>query len=332
MRLIRLAAFAAALALLAAPFARAAAASAPVAASGPADCPPEPLPYSAEDNAAGLRDATDSGFLWKATKDGRSVWLYGTIHIAERGWRFPGPHVLAAIKASDEVVLELDPVDPDTLTRFQRAIARKPGSPELGAALAARLRAQMAGACIPAALLEGLRPEMRAVTVEVMAGRRLGLQPDYGIDIFLAQLARQLKKPVRALETPELQAALLVSDDPRETARTVGDLLGELEAGRAPRILGRLAGDWHAGRLEDLAGYADWCDCMDTPAQRADFAKLIDARNPPMAARIAEWHAAGRTLFVAVGSLHMTGPVGLPALLREQGFEVERVDFSAPLK
>jgi hypothetical protein len=323
MRLRALAACAALLALLAAPFARAAEAPA-------ADCPPEPQPYTAEDNAAGLRDATDSGFLWKATRDGRSVWLYGTIHIAQRGWRFPGPRVLAALKASDAVVLELDPLDPDVLARFQRAIVRKPGAPELAPALAARLRAQMAAACIAPAALEGLRPEMRAVTIEVMAGRRLGLQPDYGIDIFLAQLARQLKKPIRALETPELQAALLVSDDPRETARTVGDLLDELESGRAPHILGRLADDWHAGRLEDLAAYADWCACMDTPAQRADFTKLIDARNPPMAARIAEWHAEGRSLFVAVGSLHMTGPLGLPALLREKGFELERVDFAAP--
>jgi len=49
-----------------------------------------------------------------------------------------------------------------------------------------------------------------------------------------------------------------------------------------------------------------------------------------MAARIAEWHAEGRSLFVAVGSLHMTGPLGLPALLREKGFELERVDFGAP--
>jgi uncharacterized protein YbaP (TraB family) len=229
-------------------------------------------------------------------------------------------------------VLELDPLDPQVLARFQRVIMRKPGSPELPPALAARLRAQATAACIAPAALEGLRPEMRAVTIELMAGRRLGLQPDSGIDLFLARLARRLDKPVRALETPELQAALLVSDDPRETARTVADLLDELESGRAPHILARLAEDWRAGRLEDMASYADWCRCMDTPAQRADFAKLIDARNPAMAARIAQWHAEGRAQFVAVGSLHMTGPLGLPALLREKGFDVERVDFAAPSK
>jgi len=325
MRLTRLLASGAAVfALLAAPLAHAA----DVADA----CPPQPQPYTAEDVAAGLRDATDAGMLWKVTRDHRAAWLYGTIHVAQRGWRFPGPHVMAALKASDTVALELDPLDPDVLARFQRAVTRQPGAPDLSPALAARLRTQAVAACIPPAALEGLRPEMRAVTIEVMAGRRLGLQPDYGIDIFIAQLARQLKKPVRPLETPEMQAALLVSDDPRETARTVGDLLDELESGRAPQILGRLADDWHAGRLDDMAAYADWCRCMETPAQRADFAKLIDARNPAMAARIAEWHAEGRSPFVAVGALHMVGPLGLPTLLREKGFEVERVDFAAPLK
>jgi len=326
MRLNAFAALAAALALVVAPLARAA--DAPPAA----DCPPAARPYTAEDNAAGLRDAFDSGFLWKATRDGHASWLYGTIHIAERDWRFPGPRVLEALKASDELALELDPIDPDVLGRFQRAIMKRPGSPELPAPLAARLRAQTLAACVDPAALEALRPEMRAVTIEVMGGRRLGLQPDYGVDVFLAQLARQLRKPIRSLETPEQQAALLVSDDPRETARTVGDLLDELESGRAPRILGRLADDWRNGRLDDLAAYADWCDCMATPAQRADFARLIDARNPPMADRIAEWHDAGRSLFVAVGSLHMTGPIGLPALLREKGFEVERVDYGVARK
>ena len=330
MRLRRLAAFAAALALLAVPLARAAA-PAP-AASAARDCPPLAQPFSAADDAAGLRDGTDSGFLWKATKDGRTSWLYGTIHVAQRDWRYPGPHVLAAIKASDAVVLELDADDPDTVTRLQRLLARKPGAPELPPALAARLRAQMAEACIAPTVLDGLRPEMRAVTVEILGGRRLGLQPDYGIDRYLAELARSLGKPVRALETPELQASLLVSDDPRETQRSVADLLDELESGRAPGILGRLADDWRTGKLDDLSAYADWCGCLDTPAQRADFARLIDARNPAMAARIAEWHAAGRALFVAVGSLHMTGSIGLPALLREKGFEVERVEFAATSK
>ena len=306
-------------------------AGAPPGASAPApglDCPPPPVPTTEEAVAAGMRDARDAGFLWKATKDGHASWLFGTIHIARSDWRFPGPHVLAALASSDDVALELDPTDPDIVRRLQGLITRRPGSPELPAALETRLRAQIRAACVDPAALAGLRPEMRAISIEVMAGRRLGLEPDYGVDIFLAQLAHELHKPVRSLETPELQASLLVSDDPRQTAQLVGDLVDELESGRGARILARLAADWHESRLDDLSAYRDWCECLETPQERADFVRLIDERNPAMADQVARWHADGRSLFVAVGSLHMVGDIGLPAQLRARGFEVERIDYA----
>jgi uncharacterized protein YbaP (TraB family) len=233
--------------------------------------------------------------------------------------------VLAALRDSPDVALELDPTDPQVVARLQRAIGRKAGAPALPGALQARLAAQEAIACVSPAMVAGLRPEVQAVTLEVMSGRRLGLQPAYGIDIFLAQLARQMHKTLHSIETPEAQAALLVSDDPHKTARNVEDVLEELESGNGPRILGRLAGAWRQGDLDDLGAYAQWCDCLKTPEQRADFAKLVDARNPVMADRVAALHAQGKSLFVAVGSLHMVGPIGLPALLRARGFEVERV-------
>ena len=305
--------------------ARAANASAEPASAPSADCPPAAAPLTRDDVIAGMRDATDSGFLWRAARDGRTVYLYGTIHIAQRDWMFPGPHVLTALRESPEVALELDPTDPQIVARLQRAIGRKAGAPALPRTLEARLAAQRATACVEPAEIAGLRPEMQAVTLEVMSGRRLGLQPAYGIDIFLAQLARQMHKPLHSLETPEAQAALLVSDDPRKTARNVEEVLEELESGNGPRILGRLASAWRRGDLEELASYEQWCECLKTPEQRADFVKLIDERNPLMAEHIVRLHEQGHALFVAVGSLHMVGPLGLPTLLRAKGFEVERV-------
>ncbi len=305
----------------------AAASPAQPASAAVADCPPDPPPLTRDEWVAGLRDATDSGFLWKATRDGHTSYLYGTIHIARRDWQFPGPRVQAALAASNVLALELDLTDPDVITRYQRLVARKPGAPELPPDLAARLNVQMAAACVSPASVAGLRPEMRAVTVELMGQRRAGLLPVYGIDMALAGLGVVQHIPVRALETPESQLALLVSDDPAETRRTVRDVLDELERGDGARVLDRLAGDWRRGDLDDLAAYAQWCDCLKTDAQRADFVRLVDERNPLMADKIVQWHAEGKSLFVAVGSLHMTGDIGLPQLLRNKGFVVERVAF-----
>lgn len=320
--------------VLAAGAARAAAVAEPDTAAAPpvaeanADCPPPAVTPTQEEVIAELRAAVDNGPLWKATKAGRSVYLYGTIHVAQRSWMFPGPHLMRALLASDTIALELDPTDPDVVARLQKAIVRRAGSPKLPDALQRRLLAQMAAACVAPESLAPLRPEMQAVSVEVLEGRQVGLYPDYGIDMFLAGMGRGMKKPIRSLETPESQASLLVSDDPAETARSVGELLDELEAGRGTQMLQRLAGDWQRGDMDDLGRYATWCECLETPQQRADFVKLIDDRNPLMADKIVKWHAEGRSLFVAVGTLHMVGRVGLPELLKARGFQVERVAFA----
>jgi uncharacterized protein YbaP (TraB family) len=274
-----------------------------------------------------MRHAVDSGLLWKATKGGRSVYLYGTIHVARMAWMFPGPQVLKAVLASDVIALELDPADPQIVARLQQAIVRRPDTPALSDALQQRLQAQMAAACVAPEALATLRPEMQAISLEVLEGREGGLYPDYGIDVFLAGMGHGMGKPVRSLETPESQAALLVSDDPAETARTVGDLLDELQSGKGPKLLQRLADDWQRGDLADLDAYASWCECLDTPQQKADFAKLVDERNPLMADKVVKWHAEGKSLFVAVGSLHLLGRMGLPELLKARGFQVERVAF-----
>ena len=315
-------------AALAAGPAHAATAAAPTraASAAPPACPPAPVTPGREELVA---NAADHGPLWKATRDGRSVWLYGTIHVARSSWMYPGPHVMRAILASDVIALELDLTDPDILGRLQQAVVRKAGAPTLPAPLERRLQAAMAAACVAPATLAALRPEMQAATLEVMQGRAFGLYPEYGVDMFLAGLGRGMKKPVRSLETPESQAALLVSDDPAETARAVGDVLDELEGGRGPAMLRRLAGDWERGDVDDMAAYASWCGCLDTPEQREDFDKLIRDRNPLMADRIVQWHGQGQSLFVAVGTLHMIGPAGLPTLLKARGFQVERVPFAA---
>jgi uncharacterized protein YbaP (TraB family) len=304
--------------------------AAPPQATDDADahCPPAATVPTQDEVLDGLRRAVDNGVLWKATKGGRTVWLYGTIHVAQMAWMYPGPQVMKAVMGSDVVALELDPTDPDIVARLQKAIGRRADAPALPAALQRRLQARMVAACLAPATLAGLRPELQAVSLEVLEGRALGLYPEFGIDNFLAGLSHGLKKPVRSLETPESQAALLVSDDPAETERNVGDLLDELESGKGPQVLQRLAGDWQRGDLADLDAYASWCECLDTPEQKADFVKLVDERNPLMADKVVKWHAEGKSLFVAVGTLHLVGRMGLPELLRARGFQVERVKYA----
>src|SRR5262249_23178356 len=151
-----------------------------------------------------MRNARDHGFLWRISKDGHSSYLYGTVHLGRVDLLYPGPMVLRSLRASNQIALELDPLDTDIMQRLRAAVSV--GSDAvLPDQLAERLRSEAERACIPQAALDGMFPELRVATLLALDARGDGLYPDYGIDVLLAGLAHGLKKPVISLESPELQ-------------------------------------------------------------------------------------------------------------------------------
>ena len=303
-------------------------ASSAAGASPPAaSCPPTAQPPSPEAVQAGLRNARDRGFLWRIVKDGRSSYLYGTVHVAKLDWVFPGPKTMQALDASDTVALELDLLDPALQRRMAEAIAAR-REPELPAALAQRLQRQAQAECIAPETLAGLGPILQIATLSSLVGRRDGIDPAYGIDLFIAGLARSAKKNTVSLETPELQLETLSTDPDAPIAALVESGLDELESGRARPLLNRLVRIWADADDTELGRYESWCDCLKTDADRRAMRRMLDDRNPALAAGIDALHSGGKQVFAAVGSLHMIGPNGLPALLAKRGYRIERIEPS----
>lgn len=302
--------------------------SAAPAASAPANCPPPATIPTTEQVQAGMRDAIDHGFLWRIRRDGRTSYLYGTVHVAQAAWMYPGPSVLRALRASDTIALELDPLNPDIQRRMAKGMAAKAGM-VLPEPLAQRLRAQMQALCVPPEALASMGPEMQVATLSIMAARADGLDPSYGIDVFLAGMGHGAKKSVLSLETPELQLQALQMPDEAGTLAFVDSGLAELESGQARPMLLRLAKVWADADHAQLARYEEWCDCLKTEFERDAMRRLLDNRNPGLAAAIDAVHASGKQVFAAVGSLHMFGATGLPTLMAQRGYQVERVAYRA---
>ena len=293
----------------------------------PTKCPPAAAPLTPELFASGLREARDHGFLWRISKDGRSSFLYGTIHAARLEWMFPGPTIMEAMTASDTVALELDVLDTDIQSRLAASLgaARREALP---APLAQRLERRRKAECVDAASFAGFAPEFQIASLSVLAARRDGYDPSYAIDLALAVQARNLGKPVVSLETPELQMAALQMPTQKETIEFVKSGLDELESGRARPLLNRIAKAWVAGDYAVLSRYGEWCNCLRTPVDRAVMKRLLDDRNPALADNIDKLHSGGSRVFAAVGSLHMIGPNGLPELMRKRGYKVEQGEFT----
>ncbi len=295
-------------------------------AAPPGPCPPIPQQLGAEQIQSGMQAARDHGFLWRIRKGDHSSYLYGTVHVARLTNMFPGPSVVQAVRDSDTVALELDMLDPDIQARLRAGMTQAQPT-VLPEALAQRLAQRIAFECLPANALASFSPEMQVTALSALTGRRDGIDPAYGIDNFLAGFGRGGSKRIVSLETPEQQLKLLKMPTPEATIEFVEAAVGELESGRTLQTLQRVFKVWVAGDEADLARYDSWCNCTPPESERALMKRMLDDRNPGLAEGIDALHEAGQRVFAAVGSLHMIGPLGLPALMVQRGYTVERVAY-----
>ncbi len=287
-------------------------------------CPPPPTMPTAAEIAVLQKSAKDRGFLWRITKDGRASYLYGTIHLSKLDWAFPGPRLVQAVLQTDAVALELNPTDPDTLRQLNQGMQDTTAQP-LPAALEARVARQAQASCIPAAQVKTLRPEFQIITLSVLALKKQGIDPTYGADAVIAGMATATKRTIEALETATDQIKTMQVGSRAEAIAMLEEGLAQLEDGTAQTLLTKLAQAWADSDYNTMSSYASWCNCMNTDKERADMKRILDDRNLPTAQRINAMHSQGLNIFTAVGALHMIGPTGLPALMQQRGYVVERV-------
>ena len=301
-----------------------------LALAAQAACPPSAIASLGKPGAAvGQWNAADRGLLWRADRDGRTAWLYGTIHLGRAEWVRPGPTVQKALEQSDALALELDTRDQVAM----RALTQ-PADPAVVARLlsgerAQRLARQREAACVAPETTAGLQPILQVMALTGLVARVDGLYPEFGADEALAVSARNSGKPVFALESAAAQLKMLTGDSEAEEAEQIDGALDELESGQLRTQMKELADVWARGDADKLARYPEWCNCLNTPAERRLMKRLLDDRNPTLADGIERMHAGGKRVFAAVGALHMVGPEGLPALLAARGFTVSAVPLSA---
>jgi uncharacterized protein len=302
------------------------------AAPAAAACPPTAQMPTQEQMQAAMAAARDRGVIWRIDKDGRSSYLYGTMHLGRMEWSFPGPLLREALRNTDTLALELDLTDPAVLQKLQASVSAGssgasggPTAPALSDAIKARIARQAELACIPIQVLTPLHPVMQVVTLTSLAGRWDGLDPSFAQEFSLAGFARASSRPIVSLETVGAQASVLIPSDPAKALRSVEQALTQLEDGTGRRVMQRLAQVWESGSLEDITNYQRWCECANTEEERAFLQRLNDDRNPALAEGIDKLHAEGKRVLAGVGALHMTGAKALPQLMVAKGYTVTRL-------
>jgi uncharacterized protein YbaP (TraB family) len=304
-----------------------AAAAAPAAASAATSA--EYLPYgSVPDNPRPVA-ARHQGGLFRVSHGGRVAYLFGTVHMGTRAFYPLPPEVGRALGGANRVVVELD-------TRangaWLRALARH-GSyardddirNHLPASLLSKLTEALHAQGISVASMASYKPWLVANLLLSMELERKGYRRSEGVEQALLTQARRRGLRVTELESAEYQLALYDTLDETQSTRYLEEVLDGLENGQALRTAQAVIEAWSSGDVRALDVVLK--ESTTGPGVVADFTRrvLLGRRNPDMANQIERLMREDSVTFVGVGLLHLLGANGLPQLLAQRGYLVERV-------
>lgn len=264
--------------------------------------------------------------MWTVHGARASAVLFGSVHLLPKGVDWEPAKLKAAIAQADEIWFEL-PIDGETALEVQRVAAGRGLLPaddslfsHLNDAEQARVRATCQNLSLSCEVLARMRPWMADVTLSVAADMRAGALSTEGVEQQIAAEAPATANR-RALETVSQQIGFLADPSPADQVRSLDETVKEIADD--PGIYDRVLKEWLAGDLEALSH-----DALDPIAKTSPdmYRRLVTDRNRRWARIIGDELAGDRKIVIVVGTAHLIGPGGVPALLRKQGIAVDGPD------
>jgi uncharacterized protein len=283
------------------------------------------LPAAARETAS----PTNTPTLWRALRANgdEAFYLIGSVHLGRRSMlRFPRA-VDDAYGRSAELVLELsaEELRPEVAKRLAERYAWIQPPATLHDRVSQRTLGELSRYL--AARRDSLAPYLQmqpwfiSQQIEAREAAHVGLDAAFGVDRHFASRAARAK-PVVGLETAESQMQVLAWL-PRATQEEL--LLDTLRHVRDPHNGSEgVARAWARGDDRELERII-YRSMRESPRLSVYYEQMLLGRNESMAKRLASLARDGKLRFVVVGVGHMVGARGIPALLRDYGFRVDRV-------
>jgi uncharacterized protein YbaP (TraB family) len=273
--------------------------------------------------APALGDTTATPSLWHVHGARGDAYLLGSIHILPPGVNWRSPEIARAIDHSDVFVFEV-PQDAKAIAQLQGLMAEHGYLPD-GQSLRASLHPEaqrdfdtaLAAAGLPLAAIDRDRPWLAGLQLMFAQTIRQKFDPGNGVDAILMAEAGQNKKHMQYLETIPQQFALLAPDDRTLEMEEFESGLKDLRDVTAE--IQPLVDAWSRGDQKQLDTLING-DMDDFPAARK---VLLDDRNQAWLPKITAMLREKHTFFITVGAGHLTGPKGVPALLRAAGYTLD---------
>ncbi len=261
--------------------------------------------------------------LWVIHSKTSTVYLFGSIHLLPANVNWHTPQIDRALESADIFYFEapLDDAGKAEVAKFVREYGSLPAGTTLRSLLNKTMLADyeraLAKAHVPPEALDAERPWLAALALDVAYLEQMHYVVADGVDQQIYAFATAHGKTVRAFETPGQQLSLFMPKDQKlelaEFDLEMKDLQTEQET------IGAMVDAWGAGDANTVGRL------MIKDMEKEPEAKklLIDDRNRNWIKDFDAMLAGSGTYFVTVGTGHLVGPKGVPALLRAKGYSVE---------
>ena len=264
--------------------------------------------------------------IWKISGTKNTVYLFGSIHVANKSMYPLGKQVDTAFNQSDVLVVEVDEAKIDQVQLQQLMMSRgfyqgtETIKDHVSAETFALLQKVLLSTGIPYVTVARMKPGIIALTLTVAKIMQLGYSPELGIDRHFMQRARG-KKQVQQLETTEDQMDLLLSfsDDDlllRQTLQSVDKMHS---------MITDLVRSWQSGDTVQMEKLLLTDQIKEYPEFKKVLKALIDDRNVTMAVKIQHMLNDDKDYFVVVGAGHLVGEKGIVSILRKNKLSVTRL-------
>ena len=259
--------------------------------------------------------------LWQVKGRQNTVYLLGSVHILPASEQLPA-ELLNAYKAAETVVMEIDMDDLDPAAA-QEATLRLGMLPEgetleqrLGAPIYARVAARIKELGLDPALLARFQPWLAALTLTQLQLKKLGMDPDSGVEKQLVPLAQADHKEIRGLETLEEQLGMLAHLSVERQKQFVLYSLEDTDT--LPKELDVMLNAWRTGDAKALAAVLE-----DEFKQFPElYRPLTVDRNRRWIPQLEKMLAEKNNYLVVVGALHLVGHDSVIELLEQRGYQV----------
>lgn len=257
--------------------------------------------------------------LWRIEgPQGRTGWLFGTIHSAPRPLAWQTPMVRDALGHAGTIVVEVGNLadEAEVAATFAR-LARSTGQPPLSQRIAPGERPALAALLAKSGYHDGDFATMDTWAAALTLARNGSREGDARNGVDRAVIAAANGRPVMELEGATHQLGLFDALPEPEQRNLLGAVVKEVEEPDHD-----LSVSWRKGDMEAIEKEARTGLLADPELREV----LFTGRNRNWTSKIAAAVQAGHRPFVAVGAAHMAGPQGLPAMLAQQGFKVTRIE------